>query len=177
VATGRQRESARTSRVCSDGRVDETLLVHLRRLDLTQPGVACAVLELQRRAYAIEAELIGSYEIPPLRETLQNLQATEETFLGAYLDGALAGAISWRIDAGVLDLHRLVVDPHHFRAGVGTALVRAALAAEPDATRVIVQTGASNEPAKRLYRREGFREIGDVEVIPGLWVTRFTRRL
>jgi hypothetical protein len=28
-----------------------------------------------------------------------------------------------------------------------------------------------------LYRREGFREIGDVEVTPGLWVTRFGRRL
>ena len=151
----------------------------LERLDLTQQGVAAAVLELQRRAYGIEAELIGSDEIPQLSETLEELQASGETFLGAcaYLEGTLVGAISWRVDAGVLDLHRLVVDPNRFRAGIGAALVRAALAAEPEADRAVVQTGSSNEPAKQLYRREGFEEIDEVEVVPGLRVTRFGRRL
>ena len=70
-----------------------------------------------------------------------------------------------------------MVDPSCFRAGVGTALVRAALAAEPEAERAVVQTGSSNEPAKQLYRREGFEEIEEVEVVPGLRVTRFGRRL
>ena len=53
----------------------------------------------------------------------------------------------------------------------------AALAAEPEADRAVVQTGSSNEPAKQLYRREGFEEIDEVEVVPGLRVTRFGRRL
>jgi ribosomal protein S18 acetylase RimI-like enzyme len=151
--------------------------MRLERLDLTKRDVASSVLELQRRAYRMEAELIGSDQIPPLRETLEELQASRETFLGAYVDRTLSGAISWRVTSGVLDLHRLVVDPTRLRAGIGTALVRAALAAEPEARRAIVQTGASNEPAKRLYRREGFVEIGDVEVLPGLWVTRFDKLL
>jgi ribosomal protein S18 acetylase RimI-like enzyme len=43
--------------------------------------------------------------------------------------------------------------------------------------RVIVQTGALNEPAKRLYRREGFEETDEVEVVRGLWVTRFRKSL
>src|SRR5919197_923035 len=81
------------------------------------------------------------------------------------------------VASSVLELQRLVVDPTRLRAGIGTALVRAALAAEPEARRAIVQTGASNEPEKRLYRREGFVEIGDVEVLPGLWVTRFDKLL
>ena len=63
----------------------------LERLDLTQRGVAAAVLELQRRAYRIEAELIGSDEIPQLSETLEQLQASGETFLGAYLEGTSSG--------------------------------------------------------------------------------------
>jgi GNAT superfamily N-acetyltransferase len=151
--------------------------VQLERLDLAQGHMASAVLELQRRAYRMEAELIGSDEIPPLHETLENLQASRETFLGAYLEWTLAGAICWRVRAGVLDVHRLVVDPDHLRAGVGTALVRGALATEPEAKRAIVQTGASNEPAKQLYRREGFEEIDEVEVVPGLLVTLFGKHL
>ena len=151
--------------------------LHLEELDIARREIASAVLELQRRAYRIEAALLGSDEIPPLHESLEELQASGETFLGAFLDGILAGAISWRVEDGVIDLHRLVVDPSRHRAGVGTALVRAALAAEPEAERAIVQTGAANEPARRLYRGEGFEEIDDIEVAPGLRVTRFAKRL
>jgi ribosomal protein S18 acetylase RimI-like enzyme len=151
--------------------------VQLRRLDVSDRAVAAALLELQRRAYRIEAELIGSDRIPPLRETLEELQAAGETFLGAYVEGQLAGAVSWRLDGETLDLHRLVVDPVRFRGGIGSALVRAALAAEPEARRAIVQTGAGNHPAKRLYRREGFEELDEVEVAPGLRVTRFRKEL
>jgi ribosomal protein S18 acetylase RimI-like enzyme len=135
------------------------------------------LLALQRRAYAVEAELIGSEAIPPLNETLAELQACGETFLGALLDGELAGAISWRLEDGTLDIHRLVVDPHRSRQGIGSALVRAALAAEPEAARAIVQTGAENTPARALYLREGFEHVDDIEVAKGLRVSRFRKRL
>jgi GNAT superfamily N-acetyltransferase len=151
--------------------------VELRRLDVTDRAVAADVLELQRRAYRIEADLIGSDGIPPLTETLEELRTSGEIFLGAFVDDDLAGAISWRLEGETLDLHRLVVDPGRFRGGIGTALVRVALAAEPDARRAIVQTGAANEPAKRLYLREGFEELDEVEAAPGLRVTRFRRDL
>ena len=149
----------------------------LRRLDIGDRATATQLLELQRRAYRIEADLIGSDGIPPLTETLDELQASGETFLGAFAEEELAGAISWRLEGDTLDLHRLVVDPGRFRGGMGTALVRAALEAEPGARRVIVQTGAANEPAKRLYRREGFEELDEVEAAPGVRVTRFTKEL
>lgn len=151
--------------------------MELRRLDIGDGATATELLELQRRAYRVEADLIGSDGIPPLTETLDELQASGETFLGAFAEGDLAGAISWRLDGDTLDLHRLVVDPGRFRGGIGTALVRAALEAEPDARRVIVQTGAANEPAKRLYFREGFTELDEVQVAPSLRVTRFAKEL
>jgi ribosomal protein S18 acetylase RimI-like enzyme len=135
------------------------------------------VLELQREAYRVEAHLIGSDEIPALSESLRELQSSGETFLGAFLDGALAGAISWKLDGDTIDLHRLVVDPSHFRRGVGVALVRAALAAEPAARQAIVQTAAPNAPAAALYLQEGFERTGDIEPVPGLRVARFTKRL
>ena len=149
----------------------------LQRLDLADPAVASRVLRLQRDAYRVEAELIGSDEIPPLRETLAELQASGETFLGAFVDGSLAGAISWKVAGETIDLHRLVVDPTRFRGGIGVALLRAALGADPSLRLAVVQTGAANGPAAALYLREGFEPAGEIEPVPGVRVARFTKRL
>jgi ribosomal protein S18 acetylase RimI-like enzyme len=154
-----------------------TCEIEVRPLDLADAGVATGVLELQRRSYAVEARLIGSGRIPPLHESLEELQACGETSLGAYVDPRLAAVVSWKFDGATIDLHRLAVDPDHFRRGLGAALVRAALRSEPEARRAIAQTGGANEPAKQLYRAEGFAEVGDREVLPGLWVTQFERIL
>jgi ribosomal protein S18 acetylase RimI-like enzyme len=83
--------------------------------------------------------------------------------------------VSWKVDGDTLDLHRLAVEPRFFRRGVGRALVQAAEAAEA-APRVVVQTGAANEPAKTLYRSEGFVEVGEREPAPGIRVTLFEKR-
>jgi ribosomal protein S18 acetylase RimI-like enzyme len=150
----------------------------LALVDISDPGVAAEVLELQRRAYLVEAKLIGSNDIPPLRETLAELRRCGETFLVARAgDGVLAGAIPWRVDGSVVDLHRLVVDPEYFRQGVGSALVRGALGCVPEAERAVVQTGAANAPAIALYRREGFEPDGELEPVPGLRVARFVKLL
>lgn len=146
-------------------------------IDIADPAVATEVLALQQRSYSVEARLIGSDAIPPLHETRAELQSCAEHFLGAFVDGRLAGVVSWKFDGETIDLHRLAVHPAWFRRGIGVALVRAALAAEPRAGRAIVQTGAANEPAKTPYRREGFDEIGEREVAPGLRVTLFERTL
>jgi GNAT superfamily N-acetyltransferase len=146
--------------------------IDVRPLDLADAGVASSVLELQRRSYAVEARLIGSDRIPPLRESLEELQACGETFLGAYVGGRLAAVISWKFDGATIDVHRLAVEPDYFRRGIGSGLLRAALRWEPEARRAIAQTGAANEPAKRLYRGEGFAEVGDREALPGLWITQ-----
>jgi GNAT superfamily N-acetyltransferase len=151
-------------------------MIDLVRLDITERGAAQAVLQLQRRAYRIESDLIGSEEIPPLRETLDELQSCGEEFLGALVDGLLAGAISWRFSDGTIDIHRLVVEPRWHRRGIGTALVRRVLQMEPAAERAIVQTGAENYPAAALYLREGFALVEEAN-LAGLRVSRFAKNL
>jgi ribosomal protein S18 acetylase RimI-like enzyme len=151
--------------------------VEITPLDLADASVAAGVLDVQRHSYEVEARLIGSDRIPPLHESLEELQACGETFLGAYLEGSLAAVISWRFDGATIDLHRLAVLPDFFRRGIGAALLRAALRSEPEARRAIAQTGAANEPGKQLYRGEGFAELGDREVLPGLWISQFERTL
>jgi GNAT superfamily N-acetyltransferase len=159
--------------VTSDGEAP----LRIARLDLSSTQTASELVALQRAAYRVEAELVGSDRIPPLRETAPELQSCGETFLGAFVGDVLAGAVSWKRDGDILDLHRLVVDPGRFRQGIARALVRAALAAEPDARRAVVQTGADNHPAVQLYLEEGFISEDVFEPVEGLRVARFAKRL
>ena len=56
----------------------------------------------------------------------------------------------------------IAVAPQLRKKGVGTGLVRALLAeAEADgAKRVFLEVRVGNEPARHLYERCGFREVG-----------------
>ena len=156
--------------------LQDVLVLDIARIDITDREVAEAVIRLQRGAYRIESDLIGSDEIPPLRETPDDLRNCGEEFLGALVDGLLVGAISWRFSDGTIDIHRLVVEPGWHRRGIGTALLRRVLATEPAADRAIVQTGAKNHPAATLYLREGFALVEEVK-LAGLSVSRFAKSL
>ena len=144
-------------------------------LDLADEAIARSVLALQREAYAIEAALIGSDGIPALTETLEELRAADETWLGLADDGGLDGAVSWReLADGTVDIHRLVVATRAFRRGVATALLDALDARYPDRP-MVVSTGRDNAPARELYRRRGFALVREREVVPGLWIAELTR--
>ncbi len=54
-------------------------------------------------------------------------------------------------------INSLVVHPAHQRAGIATRLLLHVLAAS-EAASVRVSTGAGNEPALALYRKQGFDE-------------------
>ena len=63
------------------------------------------------------------------------------------------------------------------RGGHASGVARViAEAAAPAPSRIVVQTGAANEPAKALYRSEGFVEVGEQEPAPGIRVTLFEKR-
>ncbi len=140
-------------------------------LDLGDDATLERLVALQRASYAVEADLIGAAELPPMRESPQQLRACGETFLGARRDGRLVGAVSFRRAGGTVDVHRLVVDPSAFREGVATALLEALEARNEDATHWTVGTGAANAPARALYERRGFAVTEEREVPGGIrWV-------
>jgi ribosomal protein S18 acetylase RimI-like enzyme len=149
----------------------------IRKLEITDRVVAEQVLEIQHVSYRIEAELIGFDALPPLLETWQDLAESGETFFGAFVGHDLAGAISYKLQDAVLDIHRVMVHPDYFRRGIAQKLVGFVQAREQDVKRVIVSTGTRNHPAVALYLKLGFRVLGDVEIVPGLWITRFEKIL
>jgi ribosomal protein S18 acetylase RimI-like enzyme len=144
-------------------------------LDLTDRRVVEEVLALQRVSYAVEARLIGTSEIPPLRDTPATLGDCGETFYVYRIEDELVGAISYRVSGEVLDIHRLVVHPDHFRKGIARLLVGHVARVVPGVQRTVVSTGSENGPARSLYRSLGFRETGEFEPSPGLRITTFER--
>ena len=63
--------------------------MHVVSLDLSDPEIATELLALQRRGYEVEAALIGSRDIPPLEETLDELQGARK-----YSSVSLSRAVS-----------------------------------------------------------------------------------
>lgn len=139
-------------------------------LDLSDDTVLRELWTVQRLAYAVEAELIGFDGIPPLHESLDDLRACGETFLGLYDEEGLAGAVSYLMEGSTVDICRLVVHPRAHRRGIASKL----LDALPDGPQT-VSTGSRNEPALRLYRKRGFSETGTREVAPGVSITDLSR--
>ncbi|MEE1809438.1 GNAT family N-acetyltransferase [Streptomyces sp. BE133] len=146
------------------------------RLDLSDPDTLRHLWDLQRASYAVEARLIGFDGIPPLHESLEQLRACDESFLGVRDELRLVGAVAWtRLPNGALDICRLVVHPVAHRRGVATALLDALDSIEP-AELTIVSTGTVNLPAVALYRRRGFIPVGERQVAPGVTVTLLERK-
>jgi ribosomal protein S18 acetylase RimI-like enzyme len=149
----------------------------IKFVDIALQPEALRVLELQRVSYQIEAELIGSSMIPPLRETLEELQSCDEVFHGWFEADLLLGFISHKLEENVLDFHRVAVHPDGFRRGIARQLLEFVLNLERGATRAIVQTGSLNVPACKLYLSFGFEILERKEVAPGLELASFAKDL
>ncbi|MFP5335105.1 MAG: GNAT family N-acetyltransferase [Actinomycetes bacterium] len=133
---------------------------------------------MQKAAYAVEAAIIGDDGIPPLHESLDELQAAGLAWR-AVLDaaGTPLGAVAVGSDHRVVDIDRLVVDPAHARRGLGARLVESVLLdAAGSGREVTASTARDNLPARRLYESFGFRHTVDVEPEPGLWVSAYRWR-
>ncbi len=144
-------------------------------LVLDDTCVAESVMRLQRAAYAVEAQLIGSDAIPQLHEPLEVLQRAPETWIGRWDDDELLAVLAYEVTSEMLDISRLAVAPDAARRGYGEELVRHVLELVRRPL-TVVSTGSDNRPGVALYEKLGFSAVGREEVVPGLMVTHFELR-
>ncbi|MBH5319887.1 GNAT family N-acetyltransferase [Paenibacillus sp. GSMTC-2017] len=137
--------------------------------------VASDILNVQLPAYRVEAEIIGFDGIPPLRDTVQSIMECDEQFVGYMTDEKLVGFVSYHTHDEGIDICRLVVHPSHFRKGIAKQLLAHMMSGPALDKKVQVSTGTKNVPAKTLYESFGFKEIGNIEVAPGVFITRLER--
>src|ERR1044071_835241 len=88
---------------------------------------AAGILQLQRLAYQSEARIYNDWSLPPLTETLNQLQKEFDgtTVLKAVLEDVLVGAVRGRWTAAErCGVGRLIVRPDLQSRGIGRALMQ-----------------------------------------------------
>lgn len=148
----------------------------IKIIDISNSKNAEDVLNIQIPSYKVEAEIIGSYEIPPLKDTVYTLQHCGETFYGYYENEELCGVISIQIDDDDVDIHRLIVHPNHFRKGIAQLLLNF-IETKFQIETIKVATGSKNIPAVSFYKKNGFQNIKEVIVNEQLSLTFFEKKL
>lgn len=133
------------------------------------PGDAGEVLTLQRAAFVTEAQAHRDVHIPPLTQTLADLQAEVGERcchgLGIREAGRLVACVRAHVSGEAAELVRLVVAPDRQGRGIGTSLLLTAEDLLPPQVRTIgLATGQHSHADLRLYRRHGYRQTHTTQV-------------
>lgn len=103
-----------------------------------------AILEIQMQAFMVYTNLVDAEQIPPLNETLTELQEDfqHKTILVVCTDGNVIGSIRYQINLGVCVFERLSVDPRYQKQGIGKKLVlEVESLASTQAHKIYLETG------------------------------------
>lgn len=147
----------------------------IKRLDAKDIKTAEQIVDLQKKAYTVEAELIDFYDIPPLKDTIETITQCDEVFYGYYEGNELAGLVSYKLEEDLLDIYRVAVHPKHFRKGIAGKMIEYIMEANKEIKKLVVSTGLKNRPAVNLYLKLGFKKTHEVEVAEGVYVVAFEK--
>ena len=128
-----------------------------------------AILALQYLAYQSEAILLQNFSIPPLKQTLADLEAEFErgVVLKAEEGGMIIGSVRAYCEGGTSRIGKLIVDPAYQGRGIGTALLSAVEQACL-APRYELFTSSKSEKNIRLYERAGYVRFAEKEAGAGI---------
>lgn len=117
------------------------------------------VLTVQRAAFVSEAAIYGSVDMPPLTQTLSELEAELRAESGwtARIDGRLVGAIRFVERDGMLLIGRIAIAPDMQGEGVGRMLLEKAESSSSAQVSELF-TGSLSEANIRLYESCGYEE-------------------
>lgn len=120
---------------------------------------AAEILTLQKLAYTSEAEIYNDFTIPPLHQTLAEIEAefAEQSFLRHCANGRIAGSVRAYANEATCFIGKLIVHPQYQNQGIGTRLLEEIENAFDQVERYELFTGHRSEKNLHLYRKLGYR--------------------
>ena len=117
------------------------------------------ILKLQYLAYQSEAKLFGNTNIPPLKQTIEEVyeEFRKGTVLKAVDDaGEMIGSVRAHQEDGTVYIGKLMVRPDMQKKGIGTSLL-AEIEKEYPGRRYELFTSTKSVSNIRLYERQGYK--------------------
>ncbi|MBO4780961.1 MAG: GNAT family N-acetyltransferase [Lachnospiraceae bacterium] len=119
------------------------------------------ILRLQYLAYQSEAALFGSKDIPPLKQTIEEVIAEyREGIILKMVDenGVIIGSVRAKESNGTVYIGKLMVHPDHRRSGYGARLLAEVEQFYPGKRYELFTSSRSIDNIK-LYRKSGYKEF------------------
>ena len=119
------------------------------------------ILKLQYLAYQSEADLFGTRDIPPLKQTID--EVIEEYNSGIILkmvddDDTIIGSVRAKEDNGTVYIGKLMIHPDHRCKGYGSQLLKEIENYYPG-KRYELFTSTRSADHIRLYQKNGYKEF------------------
>ena len=124
------------------------------------------ILKLQYLAYQSEAKLFGNMDIPPLKQTIEEVY--DEFQKGAILKavgdgGVIIGSVRAFCDSGTVYIGKLMVHPSKQGQGIGTQLLLEMEKQYPN-QRYELFTSTRSEKNIALYQKLGYKIYDEEQV-------------
>lgn len=123
------------------------------------------ILDLQYLAYQSEAKLFGNKDIPPLKQTLDELrdEYNNGLILKMVSDDTIIGSVRAHEKDGTAYIGKLMVHPDHRCKGFGSMLLDEIENYYPD-KRYELFTSTRSEDNIRLYQKHGYKIFDRKEI-------------
>jgi len=128
---------------------------HASRKDLT------AILELQKLCYQENALRVDNFNIPPLKQTIGELEEEFESsvILKAHDEGNIIGSIRAYEKSNGCYIGRVIVHPDYQNRGIGKALMRAVEELFDQVKRYWLFTGEKDDKNIHFYTSMGYSQF------------------
>ena len=149
----------------------------IRQIDNKIKEISERIYLIFQASYKVEAKLLNATDFPPLQRTVDEFMMCDNVFFAYYLAEHISAVIELDNNHNIsMHIQSLVVDPRHFRKGIGRKLVSFVLNHYKSHI-FTVETGIDNQPAINLYKRFKFKEIKQWDTNHGVRKIRFERIL
>ena len=133
---------------------------------------ASVILAIQKDAYISEALLHNDFEIPPLTQTLVELEAEfdKRRIVKIVIDGEIVASGQAKFSNSTCEIGRMAVKTKFKGKGIGSKLLTALESSFSEANRIELFTGINSAANLAMYNRRGYKQFkqkkfGDTTVV------------